>query len=635
MKRPAERRTVSMGDDSGVYAILYALLVVAIVMTAGLVVDISGLREDRREAKLAADAAATAGAVKLNALSGVANANAACNEAWLFLKVNLSDAKDATPSCPADQFPASFTSCPSTARAVTGDAGPWRVTITWPVPDDASLLTNPNVNGANGYTQPLDPAVDGLDPCGRLGVSVEKSRTFAFATVGGFVNGTILNSSVARSELRGQAALEFPLVVLDQHGCQTLYATGSGPSGAGITVKNNGITPGRIAIDSVGDAPGNPLPGCANSNQYIAEAGGGSRIVAWNGSSGAAGMLLAHGPLAKVANPAQLCALGTDPSTITDRICPQPTSFLQLTRKFWDWQYHCSSSTSPPLSAPCPYTATVPDYIAQHRAAYGSSVLTAANAVSKGFTVLSGGECDSTANYRYFPPGKYFVNCPTFSVKKTTVFGGGVVVFSGNLEAKGQAGGPYCLVFNQEVGPAPGKDSNGFYPVCAPANSGNLPDTDDDAMYVYLQNGSLTRQNSDFIAPQTFIYQEAETSFGGSPDVRIKIGAGTSGGSGVTGTLLMTAPTTGPFKNLALWSENTATFNDADGLGAQTKIGLEGIFFLPKAQVEFTGNGTYLGPPRAQFVAWRLRTSGGASLELIPSADHTLTIPVGGVRLIR
>jgi hypothetical protein len=58
------------GDD-GVYAILYGLLVVVIVMTAAIVVDISGMREDRRAERLASDAAATAGAVKLNALSGV------------------------------------------------------------------------------------------------------------------------------------------------------------------------------------------------------------------------------------------------------------------------------------------------------------------------------------------------------------------------------------------------------------------------------------------------------------------------------------------------------------------------------------------------------------------------------------
>lgn len=622
-------------DDHGVYAILYALAVVVLVMTAAIVVDLSGMREDRRAERLATDAAATAGAVKLNALSGVADAQAACQEAWRFLKVNLAGAGAAAANCPTSSFPASFSSCPSTARTASGDAGPWRVTITWPVPDDHSLMTDPNVTGRGSYTQPIDAEVDGSDPCGRLGVTVSRVRDFLFAGAGGFASGATANASVARAELRGQVALEFPLVVLDQHGCQALSATGASPSGAGIIVKNNGITPGRIAIDSAGDASGNPLPGCDNSNSYTAEATGGSRIVAWNGSSGASGQLLSFGPVAKAASTAQLCPVGTDPATVTDRICPQPTQFQRITRKYWDWQFHCNSATAEPLSAPCPYTATVPDHIAAHRSAYGANVLNATNAVSRGFTVLEGGQCDSSDNYRYFPPGNYFVNCPTFKQNKTTVFGGGVVVFSGEVSLKGNGTGKYCTVFNQEVGATPPVDSNGFFSVCAPGAVNNLPDNDTDSMYVYLQNGSLSRQNSDLIAPQTFIYQEADTSYGGSPNHRIKIGAGTSGGSGVTGTLLLTAPVDGPFENLALWSENTAPSNDANGLGAQTKIALEGIFFLPNGQVEFNGNGTYLGPPRAQFVAWRLRTAGGAALEMIPDAERTLTIPVGGVRLIR
>ena len=34
---------------------------------------------------------------------------------------------------------------------------------------------------------------------------------------------------------------------------------------------------------------------------------------------------------------------------------------MRITRKYWDWEYHCSATTSAPLSAPCPYSA--PDYI--------------------------------------------------------------------------------------------------------------------------------------------------------------------------------------------------------------------------------------------------------------------------------
>jgi hypothetical protein len=277
----------------------------------------------------------------------------------------------------------------------------------------------------------------------------------------------------------------------------------------------------------------------------------------------------------------------------------------------------------------------VPDYIAQHRATYGVGALPdAATAEGLGFTIIGGDECDSSAAYRYYPPGRYYVDCDTFKQNHTTVFGGGVVVFRGDVDLKGQGGGPYCTVFNQEIGPSPSKDSNGYYPVCTPGSVNSLADPTN-PMYVYLQNGSLSRQNSDLIATETFIYQEADPSFGGSPDNRIQIGAGTSGGSGVAGSLVLTAPNDGPFDNLAVWSENTAPSNDPNGLGAQTKIDLEGIFFLPNGQVAFSGNALYLGPPRAQFVAWRLATVGGSSLQMVPDANRTLAIPVGGVRLIR
>jgi hypothetical protein len=154
-------------------------------------------------------------------------------------------------------------------------------------------------------------------------------------------------------------------------------------------------------------------------------------------------------------------------------------------------------------------------------------------------------------------------------------------------------------------------------------------------MLVFLQNGTLSRQNADFIAPETTFYQEADAAFGGSSSTRIDLGSGTSGGSNVSGTLLLTAPTEGVFKNLAVWSENTAPSTSPNRMGAQSKLALEGILFLPNGQVEFGGNPTYLGQARAQFIAWRLAVSGGGTLSLFPDAERTLTIPVGGVRLIR
>lgn len=626
--------------DDGAYAVLYALLVVVLVLLVGVVVELGAMREDRRTEKLAADAAATAGALKLNTLQTAASPRAACEEAWTFLRSNLGGSGG--PSCSG--YPTTTPStCPTIATEQSGTITrlddpdvSWGITITWPVPNSHALMTTPNVTGKDDagadYSQPIDSAVDGADPCARLGVSVSRTRNFAFASVGGFVSGATLNSSVARADLQSSQTAEFPLVVLDQSACNVVTAAGSGPAEALIRILNNGNVPGRLAVDSKATLSGGGSTSCSAGNRYAADTNGGAKIVAYNGADGTPALFLsAASALTKAADPSDVCSTGTNPATVATGICPPPTAYPQITRKFWDWRYHCTSTTTPPLSAPCPYST--PDYIGQIRAQYSASVLTAANAVSRGFTLIGGVQCSSNAPYRYFAPGNYYVNCPTFDVNRTTVFGGGVVVFSGDVAASGSGGGPYCLVFNQPVGASPTL-VGGAYPFCAPTSSSVTPAPTSD-MTVYLQKGTLSRQNSDFIAPRTFFYQEADLAFGGNPSARIDLGAGTSGGAGVSGTLLMTAPTTGPFEDLTLWSENRATSTAPNAIGAQSKLALEGILFLPNGQVTFSGQPTYLGRAKAQFVAWRLSVGGGSTLDLFPDKERTLGIPLAGIRLIR
>lgn len=631
-------------DDRGVFSVIYALVALSLVMTAAVVVDLSSMRENRRLERLAADAAATAGAAKLSPLAGQASPQAACQEAWRFLKVDLPGASGATPACSLTNFPSTITTCPSPAvtRTQSGPAGSWTVTIAWPIPNDdpavsgdSPYLEDPDVTGRGTYVQPPDPANDGVEPCGRLAVTVAKTAHFMFAGAGGFSQSTTSNTSVARYDIRGDIKDEFPLVVLDQHGCDVVDAGGSSPQAAVIRVLNSGLTPGRIALDSAADLPGNSGYGCQNSNAYVAMVNGGGKIQAWNGSGGAPGLLLAYGPTAKVVDAVQhLCPAGTDPSTAAPgKVCPAPTAYPQVTRKFWDWQYHCTLTTSTPLSAPCPYTSTTPDYITQLTTSYGS--LTPATALAAGLQVLpttadDPAVCDSTTPYTYYAPGSYYINCSTFNVNRTTVFGGGTLVFKGDVNVKGNGPGPHCLVLNQPVGstpPAIGLD--GDYVTCSPTSAAVTP-SPQGSMTVFLQGGSLRRQNADFIAPQTFVYMPATC---GSAPCIVDLGAGT------TGTLLWTAPLDGNFKNLALWSENASGVSPANSppnqLGAQNKIDLEGILFLPNGLVNFSGNPTYLGAARAQFVAWRLAVGGGSTLELTPDPDKTLVIPVTGVRLIR
>jgi len=621
-------RRLASTSDGGAFAILYGLVVVLIVMTVAVVVDLSTMREDRRLEKLAADAAATSGAIKLNAVVGSANANAACTEAWSYLKLNLPGAAGATTACPSAKFPVNFLSCPSDVRTETAPAGPWDVTITWPVPDSNPLMTTPNISGSQTYTQPIDVSIDGTDPCGRLGVSVSRDRDFAFATVGGFTNSTTTNSSVARAEVKGNINLEMPLVVLDQSGCQALYANGVGSL---IEVTNNGIIPGRMAMDSSGTG-GGPSPGCSNANQYVAMKNGeGASIRALNGSDGAQGQILTvASPYAKSANSTDLCAEGDNPA-LSVGICPRPTSFIPITRKFWDWQYHCSSATSAPLSAPCPYA--IPDYIEQLRSAYNKTVLTraAVDANPGSWRVISGAGCTVDSPVTFSGDKNTFVDCPTYQVRATTVFQGGTVVFAGDLAVAGGASANGCLRFNYRI-PASGDAP------CLTTAGAVEASTAADEMIVYLQNGDLTRSNLDFVASRTFIYQESVEASPYSATTKFRqmdFGAGSSG------SIWITAPTAGNFENLAIWTENfagrkdVANTNTINGFRAATSLVLEGIFFFPNGRVKLSGQPDYFGAARSQFVSWSLEVFGGAQLRLIPDPDRTLLIPVGGVRLIR
>ena len=127
--------------------------------------------------------------------------------------------------------------------------------------------------------------------------------------------------------------------------------------------------------------------------------------------------------------------------------------------------------------------------------------------------------CKSSASYKYFPPDNYFINCDTFAVTATTVFGGGQVVFKGGLWVQGNGSGPHCVVFNQPVGAtAPTVNpSTGDYDVCAPASPAVTPAPSGD-MTVVIKSGDLTRQNADFVA-RTFFLPRGKCCSWGVPDL--------------------------------------------------------------------------------------------------------------------
>ena len=130
-----QRCRARLQGDDGVYAILYALLVLILVGTAAVVVDLAMLRESRASTRSAADAAVLVAAASLNSVQPNRNdPRGGCERAWAYLKVNLvasaGDLPDGSATCAV--FPTTTSappSCPLSA-AVAEQASPgWTVRL--------------------------------------------------------------------------------------------------------------------------------------------------------------------------------------------------------------------------------------------------------------------------------------------------------------------------------------------------------------------------------------------------------------------------------------------------------------------------------------------------------------------------
>lgn len=228
------------GDD-GAYAILYGITIVLFIAFAGIVVDISSARADRRVNRLAADSAALAAVTNLRS-DGV-NGYAACQKAAAYLNDNIPRFSVAAASVCTPFSSISPATCPASVVPfppfVSGD---YRVTMTWPVPDNSPLLENPDVRPGN-VPQVLDVDFDGTEPCQRFGVSVARDRSFVFGpAVGGPSGITTQVSSVARAAPEGDSGeAAVALILLERHGCNVLSLPNTGPT---VIVQGNGDKPG-------------------------------------------------------------------------------------------------------------------------------------------------------------------------------------------------------------------------------------------------------------------------------------------------------------------------------------------------------------------------------------------------------
>jgi hypothetical protein len=404
-------------SERGAALILVTGAMMLLFGVTALAIDLSGLRGDIRSDRLAADAAATAGAIHIEPSSG-SSADAACQAAWDYVLLNLEDEGStiSPPNCGGMSA-----ACGSTARFATGTAGPYTVEITHPVLDDDPLMSGQSIN----------TIVDGA-ACQRLGVEITRTREYSFAPVMGFDSGSTHVGAVARVEINAGEPEVVPLLVLEPVSCDALYASGQGS----VTVAHFMDTPGIIVVDSNGSGGTGSLD-CSTGNRWTIDAKGNNngwiRALPVPGPDPINAAILSY---ALSGTPGAQASKSYDPNDLTTgRLSPRPQlSHRRITRAPIDWRYNCKSSYPLYLgTVEVTGCSTAPDpKIDNLAAAYGG----AGSPTGISLRWTDSHSCSPTADVTV--PGDWYVDCPGGFIVNgvNVVFSDGNVVFDGNVDLR-------------------------------------------------------------------------------------------------------------------------------------------------------------------------------------------------------
>lgn len=582
---------MNLRDDRGAVLVFYTILLLAIFAMVALVLDAGALRLDLRASRSKADFAVVAGAMDLDPFFG-GTPKAACLSAWNYFLANTPEAAGTPDPCSAFDGQTDASCNPSLPIEVSQVAGPYTVTISWPVPDTSPLLEGR-----------LNPQFDG-GPCERIAVEIERTRGFVFSSAIGIFSAETTTHAVARTSAGENLAEIASLVILEPFACTSLYTSGQGKVWVWKAIDADGnIRPGIITNDSAGSQ------NCTPSDPYTIDAKGevNSEIKAGVdqilSSSGpalvdpTAGLIFSYALL--IGN----SATSYDPSDISGtppRLAPVPRAGGRVTRAVVDHQYNCKTGYPSYYGIPildCPKAGTVVPHVDQLRSYVRLDGLSPGG---PGDFQEYAGPCDSP------PPsflGDWWINCPGgFSIDSSVTFGPDPIT-----------GAPGRVVFEGTVNVG----SQGSLSI----NSSTGGDT-----WVFFRDGEFRKDAQATIRlERTFVYLTAGPD---REDGRIFLNAG----AGIT---IWTAPTTGQFEDLALWTEKECQNPRPCKMGGQATLFLEGIFFLPNATPFVYDGQPSTVQQKAQFFTRRLEAGGQGALIMTPDPDRNVPTPIIQTYLIR
>lgn len=665
--------------DRGVFLLVFALCLFAILMIVAFAVDLGQARFSKRNEQAVADLAALDAGYYLSGRGGAATPVSqpaeACIAAAQSVVRNVEDFRPAptsgeiTTECGL-KMPAVASACdPAGPKDAQFVAGRYVLTIRYPVPTSELDTAGFAGSGTN----------DGTDPCERMRVTLRKTDATSFAAVGGYDELSTVADSVVRANTDDDDGEVAALLLLERIGCEALQTSGGGLTGSGVVVQwSDADTPGIIAADSAGQRPP-----CSNTNteggwviygtSLPAASGGGPSITAEPTPSGELGIIATYATSVG----------GRDGYTAPTGLNVAPSKGTINSRQLTDDRYIVAGNQIPTL----------------HNTA---STATASVPSSPPWAVVTGTECGGNVDAADLVAELVFVDCPTFSPNLNVFVKAIDFYVRGNIEVKGNKVLSLPVVERFYVrGCSVGGCSGGNEFAVDVANNGSLlintgqlvlPGT----VTCASRNGPGYQDPVTGIAGQVrnttkFATLGGEFSIAGlvrmcQTTLYLGDGAGsvydpmqykvTSGGlapenypaiaqcgptlpcpknSAATGSFisfagsgaadwsapnqLSTRPlpadlvyNMNPFEDLALWSESS-TSSDIKGQGNNST---RGVFFLPNATFTFRGQGTQTQPLNAQFFVRRMNVSGQGSLFMKPNPADSLTVDVAGdIALIR
>lgn len=398
--------------EAGAVLVVTALAMTGLLIVMALVIDLGSTRNIRSNARSAADAGSTAGALGLSLATSTVPA---CQDAFSYTYTGLRgtqpSASDISTACAPLVGP-----CPvgGPARTAILTVGSTVVRVTNPVPDGHDLMRGTAL-GARPV-QALDAVNDGT-ACERVAVEVTRPHSKFF---GGIVSDdvrTFTVHSVARYSLTLRPGEVTPaLVALNQSACRAIDAGNNGTILLGATA--NG--PGIALSDSDGPScsSSNPIFNSTSSANLIAESSGATPgQLAWYAAPAAQGWTNCGGTCA--------ATLG-DESSSANYVGVLSTRPTRTTRTPMDQRYRCTTVPATPTQPVC---AAAADPVT-------TALGYAASATAPpGFTTWPG-PCETSDDVNMGGVGaQIWVNCDEFEVKGDAlhIAAGSTIVFRGKL----------------------------------------------------------------------------------------------------------------------------------------------------------------------------------------------------------